>query len=397
MDDLLLIFIPALVALLCTMWIYPHFLKLALSKNIVDNPDARKLQRVPIPVMGGLTVIFGVMTGIMSFKYFGSFYDMFPVFTSIIIIMIVGFIDDTISLSPKVRFIIEIILVLYIIEVSGRQIDNFHGLWGLTAIPLYISVPLTVFASVGIINAINLIDGVDGYSSGYSIVSCIFLGIMFYQMGDLRMAALAAIVAAALLPFFFRNVFGKYTKMFMGDAGTLSLGIIFSIFVINILSTSTYNTNIDSNLGLIPFTLSVMCIPIFDTVRVMAMRIIRKKSPFSADKTHLHHLFIELGFSHFGTTLSILGINTLVVLCWYIAYKIGLSIDIQLYIVILMGILVTFVFYPLTQRQIRQKTKVYETLHKIGLKTQITDREGWKKLQKFIDISTSKDIRKLYK
>ncbi|MBR5843742.1 MAG: undecaprenyl/decaprenyl-phosphate alpha-N-acetylglucosaminyl 1-phosphate transferase [Bacteroidaceae bacterium] len=397
MNAILSIFIPALVALFCTTWIYPHFLKLALTKNIVDNPDARKLQRVPVPVMGGLTVVFGIMAGIMSFKYIGSFYDMFPIFTSIIIIMIVGFIDDTISLSPKVRFIIEIILILYIIGISGREIDNFQGLWGLTTIPRYISIPLTIFASVGIINAINLIDGVDGYSSGYTIISCILLGLLFYAMDNIRMATLAAIVASSLIPFFLHNVFGKYSKMFIGDAGTLSLGIIFSIFVMNILTTNSQNAAIDPNLGLVPFTLAVMCVPIFDTVRVMTMRIIRKKSPFSADKTHLHHLFIELGFSHFGTTVSIISMNIMVVLCWFIAYKIGLSIDVQLYIVIALGILITFVFYPVTQRHIRKQTKVYEFLHKIGLKTQVTDRKTWKKIQKFVDVTTSKEIKEMYK
>ena len=96
MNVLWSILIPALIALLSTTWIYPYLLKVALEKNIVDNPDARKLQRVPVPVMGGLTVVFGIMAGIMSFKYLGSFYDMFPTFAAIIIIMIVGFIDDTI-------------------------------------------------------------------------------------------------------------------------------------------------------------------------------------------------------------------------------------------------------------------------------------------------------------
>lgn len=397
MNDFLTIIISALVALLCTSWIYPHILKVALTKNIVDNPDARKLQRVPVPVLGGLTVVFGILAGIMSFKYLGSFYDMFPVFAAIIIIMIIGFIDDTISLSPKIRFIIEILLVLYIIFVSGKQINDFHGLWGLTTIPEYISIPLTIFASVGIINAINLIDGVDGYSSGYTIVSSIIFSIVFYTLGNIRMAALAVIVAASLIPFFLHNVFGKYSKMFIGDAGTLSLGIIFSIFVINILSPYDQSQYISPNFGLIPFTLAVMCIPIFDTLRVMSMRIIRGKSPFSADKTHLHHLFIELGFSHWGTTISIITINILVVLCWYLSYKIGLSIDIQLYIVVALGILITFGFYPATQNHIRKQTKLYYFLHKIGLKTQTTDKTTWKKIQKFIDQSTSKEIRDMYK
>lgn len=395
MNVLWSILIPALIALLSTTWIYPYLLKVALEKNIVDNPDARKLQRVPVPVMGGLTVVFGIMTGIMSFKYFGSFYDMFPSFAAIIIIMIIGFIDDTISLSPKIKFCAEIILVLYIMIVSDTQICNFHGLWGLTTIPEYISIPLTVFACVGIINAINLIDGVDGYSSGFTIVSCILLSTLFYSIDNIRMATLSIIVASSLIPFFFHNVFGKDSKMFIGDAGTLPLGLIFSIFVINILSTYPQETSLDSNLGIVPFTLAVLCVPVFDTVRVMIMRMIRKKSPFSADKTHLHHLFITLGFSHFGTTTSIIGINMLVVLCWYVAYKIGWSIDTQLYIVVALGILITFVFYPITQWHIRHESRVYRLLHKIGLKTQITNSSSWIKLQRFVDSTTNRNIKKI--
>lgn len=397
MNEFLSIFIPAIVALLCTTWIYPLILKVAQTKNIVDNPDARKLQRIPVPVLGGLTVVFGIMAGIMCFKSLETFYDMFPVFAAVIIIMIVGFIDDTISLSPKVRFIIEIILILYIMQVSGKQINDFHGLWGLTTIPEYISIPLTIFACVGIINAINLIDGVDGYSSGYSIVSCILFGVIFFMLDNIRMAALCAIVAASLIPFFCHNVFGKHSKMFIGDAGTLALGIIFSVFVINILSSYTHDSYVASNLGLVPFTLAIMCVPIFDTLRVMIMRIVRKKSPFSADKTHLHHLFIELGFSHFGTTVSIISMNLLIVLCWYIAYKVGLSIDIQLYIVVALGLLITFVFYPVTQSHIRRTTSYYHFLHKIGQKTQITQKATWLKFQKFIDITTGKEIKDLYK
>ena len=383
MNVLWSILIPALIALLSTSWIYPYLLKVALEKNIVDNPDARKLQRVPVPVMGGLTVVFGIMAGIMSFKYFGSFYDMFPTFAAIIIIMIIGFIDDTISLSPKIKLCAEIILVLYIMIVSDTQICNFHGLWGLTTIPEYVSIPLTIFACVGIINAINLIDGVDGYSSGFTIISCILLSTLFYSIDNIRMATLSIIVASSLIPFF------------IGDAGTLSLGLIFSIFVINILSTYPQETSLDSNLGIVPFTLAVLCVPVFDTVRVMIMRIIRKRSPFSADKTHLHHLFITLGFSHFGTTTSIIGINMLVILCWYVAYKIGWSIDIQLYIVVALGILITFVFYPITQWHIRHESRVYHILHKIGLKTQITNCSSWIKLQRFVDSTTNRNIKKI--
>ena len=385
MPELLQILFPALIALFCTWWIHPYILKVAITKNIVDNPDALKLQRVPVPVLGGLNVVFGVLTGVMGFNLFGNFYDLFPVFASIIIILIIGLMDDMISLTPRVRFVVEIILVLFLIFTTGYQINDFSGLWGLQEVPLYLSVPLTVVASVGIINAINLIDGVDGYSSGYSIVSCALFGIMFYALDNVRMVTLAAIVATSLVPFFFHNVFGKHSKMFIGDAGTLSLGIVFSMFVATILSVTPGGKPVDPNMGLVPFTLAVLCVPVFDTLRVMSARICRGKSPFHPDKTHLHHLFIELGFSHIGTTISIITANLLVVLSWFVAYCCGLSVDVQLYIVIALGIGVTFIFYPFTKAQMRKETAYYRFFHRLGEASQIKRTGFWLFLQKWVD------------
>ncbi len=395
MNELFCVLIPALIAFACTCWIYPYILKVAKVKNIVDNPDVRKLQRVPVPILGGLTVVFGVLSGLMGFDLFGDSFDLFPVSAAIIIILIVGLMDDMILLSTRVRFIVEIVLILYLIGITGCQLNDFHGLWGVHEIPNYISVPLTVFACTGIINAINLIDGVDGYSSGYSIVSCILFGVMFYELGNISMVALATIVTASLLPFFLHNVFGKHSKMFIGDAGTLSIGLIFSVFVITMLSTNQSIEELPDNLGLIPFSLAVLCVPVFDTLRVMSARIWRGKSPFSPDKTHLHHLFIELGYSHIGTTLFIIGINLFVVLCWFLAYKSGLSIDVQLYIVLAQGIIVTFVFYPFAKKQIRKKSGIYYSFHRIAKHTYIEYKGFWMFLQKWVDKSTSEEVRNL--
>ena len=384
-NEILQIAVPALIALACSCWIRPYILKVAIAKNIVDNPDARKLQRVPVPVLGGLTVVFGILAGVMGYNLFGDFSDLFPAFAAIVIILIVGLMDDMISLSPKVRFVTEILLICFLIATTSSQINDFHGLWGIGVVPVEVAVPLTVFACVGIINAINLIDGVDGYSSGYTIVSCILFAIMFYYLGNIRMVTLAAIVATSLLPFFVHNVFGKKSKMFIGDAGTLSLGVVFSVFVMTILTASPESKAIDPNLGLIPFTLAVLCVPVFDTLRVMSTRILQKRSPFSPDKTHLHHLFIELGYSHIGTTLSIIGMNTLVVICWFIASKMGVSVDGQLYLVIAMGALITFVFYPFIKRQIDNNTALYQQLLKVGKFSHIARTGFWLHIQEWTD------------
>ena len=379
------ILISALIALLTTCWFQPHILNVAKKKNIVDNPDARKLQRTPIPVMGGIVVVFGIMIGLMILNIFGDYNNMFTVIASVIVIMFVGFLDDIYGLSPKTRFIIEILIVIYLILSTGNQINNFHGLWGIDILPNWASIPLSIFACVGIINAINLIDGVDGYSSGYCIMASIYFGYSFYKLGNMKMVALSAIIIAALLPFFFCNVFGKFSKMFIGDSGTLSMGILISTFVANMLTATTEITPLNANVGLIPLSLAIMSVPIFDTLRVMSARIARGTSPFYPDKTHLHHAFIDLGFSHIGTTISILTMNTIVVGGWCVAYWLGASIDVQLYIVIAMSVLVTFGIYSFIYHHIRKDTKTCRVLRLLARQTHIERKGIWKVLQNWVD------------
>ena len=174
--------------------------------------------------------------------------------------------------------------------------------------------------------------------------------------------------------------------MFIGDGGALVMGIIMSIFIINILCSDSLSSELTKkNIGLIPFCLAVLSVPVFDTLRVMSMRMIRGTSPFNPDKTHLHHLFIDLGFSHIGTTFSILSLNTLVVLAWLVSFLLGASVDVQLYVVLFFSILITFVFYRFTRQQIRNNTKVYRMLNKISKHTHIERKNFWKKLEIFID------------
>ncbi|MBQ8272627.1 MAG: undecaprenyl/decaprenyl-phosphate alpha-N-acetylglucosaminyl 1-phosphate transferase [Tidjanibacter sp.] len=385
MNVLLQILLPALTALLAVCWFQPHILRIAKDKNIVDNPDARKLQRIPIPVMGGIVVVFGILVGVMCFSFFDNLNSMLSVIAAVLVIMFVGLVDDIHGLSPKIRFLIEILIVLYLVYVTGNQINNFHGLWGIDILPAWASVPITVFACVGIINAINLIDGVDGYSSGYCIMASLYFGYAFFRLGNMKMVTLAAIMVAALIPFFCCNVFGKHSKMFIGDAGTLSMGILISTFVRNMLTMSTDATPIADNLGLIPLSLAIMCVPIFDTLRVMSARIARGTSPFYPDKTHLHHAFIDLGFSHIGTTVSILCMNTLVVLVWLIAYKCGASIDVQLYIVIAMSTLATFGLYAFIYYHIRRNTKIYRVMRVVARVTHIERKGIWSSIQNWLD------------
>lgn len=379
------VLIAFFASMFAVMWIHPLVVRIAIEKNIVDNPDARKLQRVPIPVLGGCAVLFGILLGIGFTSAHCDCTSLLVTITAMTIMLYTGTMDDILELSPRLRFAIEIIVVAILIMANDQSISNFYGLWGLDVIPQWLAIPLTIFASVGIINAINLIDGVDGLSSGYGVMACIAFAILFYLAGDISMLTLAVVTAGSLIPFFLHNVFGKRSKMFIGDGGTLALGIVFSTFVINTLADgSIVGEFVDSNFGLIPFTLAALSIPVFDTLRVMMARIVRRTSPFSPDKTHLHHLFIELGFSHAGTTVSILTLNSLIILLQLVSWMLGCSIDMQLYIVIGASLLGTVGLYYGTKAM--SDNNLFKRIMKaIGRATHIERKGGFLTMQKLMD------------
>ena len=380
------IILPILLAFLGTLWIHPKVLKISIMKNLVDNPDARKLQRNPVPVMGGIAVFFGIVIGTCSSQTMLNDPKVFMLITAMLIMLYTGTMDDIMDLTPCIRFIIEILIVAWLMYVNRASINSLWGLWGVEEIPLWLSCPLTIFAAVGIINAINLIDGVNGLSSGFCFMASVLFAIIFYKSGNTSMTIIAISAAGAIIPFFLHNVFGNSTKMFIGDGGTLVIGTMMSMFVISILKSDTSCAKFaEDGMGLIPFALAILSIPVFDTLRVMTTRIINKKSPFHPDKTHLHHLFIELGFSHIGTTISILTTNFMIVAVWYLSYKLGASIDVQLYIVIGISIMVTFIFYNFAHKQIEKNGRCLKMLNRIAKAVHFEKKGIWAKIQKIVD------------
>ena len=363
------IIIPFFTALLLVGWIHPRLVKIALLKNIVDNPDARKLQRTPVPVLGGVAVFFGVVIAIGCMSSVVDCSGLPVVIMAMMAMLYTGTMDDILSLSPGLRFVIEIVVVLLLIFVGGYCIDDFHGLWNIGRFSYWCAVPLTVVAAVGIINAINLVDGVNGLSSGYCIMACLIFGTLFFLAGEAPMTILAAVSVGALIPFFLHNVFGKTSKMFIGDGGTLVMGVVMSVFVIAILQNgSRVAAYVNPNVGLVPFTLAVLSVPVFDTLRVMSTRILKGTSPFRPDKTHLHHMFNDLGCSHVATTLAILGVNMFVVLCWWALEASGFSIAVQLYAVIAVSLLVTSGLYHFMQWHICRDTRFMRAMRRLGYK-----------------------------
>ena len=378
--------IPFCVAFMVVLWIFPKVLAVAKAKNLVDNPDARKLQKQPVPVLGGMAVYFGLTFGFAIAMAFADCAELFPVFAAMTVMLYVGTIDDISELSPTVRFVVEIFVVSFMVIVSRCAINDFHGLFGLETIPMWAALPLTIFAAVGIINAINLIDGIDGLSSGYCVMACAMFCGMFYAVGHEAMAIMAAVAAGAMIPFFFHNVFGQTSKMFIGDGGTLVMGTMMATFVLQVLdSQSPAAVGCGDHVGLIPFTLAVLSIPVFDTLRVMISRIVRGVSPFHPDKTHLHHIFLELGCSHPATFVAILSLNTTVVLVWWWMTWQRFSIDAQLWTVVALGLLFTFGLYSFLRYHISRKTRLNTVLCRLGEASHLERRGIFRWLRETVD------------
>lgn len=339
---LYIVVLPIVIAILGVTAIHPKLVLVAIKKKIVDNPNARKLNKQPVPVLGGVGVFFGLMFSLSLAGYFIPEISIpFELIIAMLLMLYTGVGDDILGLSPALRFMVQIFTVCLMMFLCGIYIDDFHGLWGIYQLPHIVAFMLTLVSCVGIINSINLIDGVDGLCSGYGIFASLLFGVCFLNMGDVSYAVLAFSVLGALIPFMLHNMFGRRYKMFMGDGGSLVLGFICSLFVMRVIQ-SGYDVVSGSTVS---FTLAVLAVPVFDTLRVMIARILQGRSPFSPDKTHLHHMFIALGCSHVITAVNVIFINALVVFIWYICSLLHFTPELQLFVVVLAGLVATSGLY----------------------------------------------------
>ena len=394
-NSLITIVVACIASLIAVHWVYFKVLKIAKMKNLVDNPNARKLQKTPVPVMGGVAVFFGMLVGIAAGVIYNSLMHtelivpQYTIIAAMSVMLFVGSIDDMIGLSPKSRFVIEIITILGIVGGTGGCIDSLHGLWGIGAFSWWIAVPLTVVGCVGIINAINMIDGVNGLSSSLCILCNVLFGTAFAYSGQFYHAVINYAMAASLLPFFMHNMFGKSSKMFIGDAGTMVMGTLMSFDVIQILRSDTsaeWMAYANQGMCLVAMTLAVMSVPVADTLRVMTMRILHGRSPFSPDRTHLHHKLLEYSYSHFMTTSCEFIAAVLVVLAWAVSYNLKASIDVQMYVVLAAAAIVVWGSYWFLARN--------KTMH-VGVAYRIRryfangkkdgEKKWWIRMQRWVD------------
>ena len=387
MNETWIAVILCLVALTVTALVFPYVLRYAKKHKLVDNPNYRKLQRVPVPVIGGTAVFIGfavalsLAIAVFHLRYMGAG------LVATGLMWLLGTWDDIKDIPANLRFIIEITVLWGLIALGQTSINDFHGLWGVHEVAPIISIPLSILTGVGLLNAINMIDGVDGYCSGFGIVSSLLFAVLFFSAGDVAAGCFALICAGALIPFFLHNVFGKRTKMFIGDGGSLMIGMLMTLFVYRVMvgGSPCDRFYVEQGMGLAPFTLAVLCIPVADTLRVMSVRILKGGSPFSPDKTHLHHLFIEMGFTHVATSLSILVLDLVIVAVWLLSWKLGASVDLQLYVVILMGLLSCFGFYFFMEAQHAKDTALWRSFCRLGARTRSQGSRFRVRMRRLVD------------
>lgn len=287
----LLCFFTAFVVTLLSI---PPIITLIRRYRLYDVPNARKEHSLPVPTMGGIAIVGGMVMALLLWLPFHNEPGQIAFFFSVAVLFGLGIMDDLKDLSAKYKFAIQI-GIASLIALSGIRIYSFDGLFGIHDIPVISQYTFTILAIVGITNAFNLVDGIDGLAGGLGFMSLLTLGMFLILCGDANTALIAFALAGGILAFLYFNF--NPARIFMGDTGSLVLG-----FVIAVLCVRLMQVNLVSAKPVLPnapvFVLGVVLIPVFDTLRVFAMRIWRGKSPFEADRTHIHHLLTNGGFSH---------------------------------------------------------------------------------------------------
>ncbi|MDA0899331.1 MAG: MraY family glycosyltransferase [Bacteroidetes bacterium] len=271
--------------------------------GLVDQPNERSSHTKIVPRVGGLAIFIPYLLLGLGFYLFG--YDYLQLNSSYWLglgaIVALGTIDDRLDLSSYLKFFVQFAVAAYYVLSTGNYVDNLYGLFGVGALPSWLGISLSIITVVYLINAVNLIDGVDGLAAGISLLALYLFSTL---MGGGEHLITFAFIGLGLIVFMGFNYSDK-RKIFLGDAGSLSLGFILATFAMEFLHSGN---NYISHLNLNPVIVAVLVLgyPIADTIRVFAIRISMGLSPFNADRRHMHHVLLVKGFSHFGATTFIM-------------------------------------------------------------------------------------------
>lgn len=333
----------ALIAFVVSVVSYPAIINVALAKNLMDNSGSRSSHKGAVPNLGGIGMYLGIVVAITLTGATLDTKSLLLILGSITLLFFLGLKDDILVLSPRKKFSGQLLAAILLIIFTDSRILGFSGIFGITIMPYWLSFIFTLFVYLLIINAFNLIDGVDGLAGSLALMACAAFGVVFYKHGDVSMLVLATSAIGALIPFLYFNL-SKRNKMFMGDTGSMILGFIIAVFSVKFIGSaqSSHSTIFQSSAPVI--CLAILFFPLLDTLRIFFIRIaIHKKSPFSADKNHLHHKFLSIGFSHIRTTMTIVGINVILIIIAFMSKD--LDIHWQLIILLVCGTILYSIYF----------------------------------------------------
>lgn len=328
----ILCFITSFVVALLAI---PPIIHLINRYKLHDVPNSRKEHSVPVPTMGGIAIIAGMVAALVLWFPFNNDIRQVCFFFSIIALFALGIMDDLRDLSAKYKFVVQIGLAA-LVALSGIRITSFDGLFGIHELTVPAQYTFTILAIVGITNSFNLIDGIDGLCGGLAFMSLVTLGIFMTLSGDADTALITFALAGAIFAFLYFNF--NPAKIFMGDTGSLVIGFVIAVLCIRLMR---FNIGVPS--AVLPaapmFIFGIVLIPVFDTLRVFAKRIWKGGSPFEADKTHIHHLLTNQGFSHVFAVRVIYFVHAFILIEVYLLQS--LHQEMTLFILVGLMILVT--------------------------------------------------------
>ncbi len=321
----------------------PLIINKANAKHLFEPFETRKIHTTTVPPMGGVAIFIGFTISSIIATDGISFDALKYIIASVIIMFFIGLKDDLMDISARKKLMVQIFAAVILITLGNVRFTYLHGVLGTNAIGFGASLVLSIFAMVVIINAFNLIDGIDGLASGLAILAAAAFGSWFFIAGHIQFAILSFAMVGSLVGFFIYNVFGRRNKLFMGDTGSLIIGLVISALVVKFNEFNIDKTVPYAITAAPAVSFAIIIVPLIDTLRVMTIRISNKKSPFSADQNHIHHRLLKLVKSHFKVTLIIIAANAFIIAFALLLNHLSLNVNLQFILVFLLGAVISLI------------------------------------------------------
>ena len=310
MYDIILALITAFILVYMAI---PSIINIARVKQLYDVPDERKSHEEVVPTLGGVAIFAGVIFSIILWTPFEVFGDLQYILCAFIIIFLIGAKDDILPMSPFRKLLGQLLACFILVFKAQVKLTSLYGIFGVYAIPEIPSILLSMFTILVIINAFNLIDGINGLSGSLATLISLTMGTWFFLIDRTDLAIIAYSLTGACIAFLKYNI--APARIFMGDTGSMLIGIVSAILVIEFIEIHSEIKGSPYAFKAVPaVAVGILILPLFDTLRVFIVRILKGKSPLQPDRRHIHHLLLDSGLSHSQATSVLVGVNLLFIL-----------------------------------------------------------------------------------